>query len=186
VKLIGAGPGRPIRLAHHLGGVCLTPEAVDLRTAVPREYEIFLTDWFELYEDNHGRRAAVLDPDADSHRDRQRLEPVGDSEESAAREFMQAGGWSVWTLGRPPRGIRGPDLIQQRIEQLASGFDYATATREERADLVARLLADTRPVNRQALADHWGVNRSTITRLYTLGKQLHQNSAKGGRAVSSA
>ena len=77
-------------------------------------------------------------------------------------------------VGRRPRGIRGADLIRQQIERIAQGFDYSTATQAVRASLVVRLLDSEQPVNRQALADYFGVDKSTVTRLYQLG--LHQNS----------
>jgi hypothetical protein len=117
-----------------------------------------------------------------------------DYEGLQAVDWLADGGWHVREDGstglpahRPAKGIRGADLIRQRIDQLAPGFRYESAAREERADLVVRLLAKPRPVNRQALADFWNVDRSTITRLNSLGKKrLHQNSAKGGGAVSSA
>ena len=108
--------------------------------------------------------------------------------------WLAGGGWHIREAsatgqkpGRPAKGLQGPEFIYQRIRQLAPDFEYKSATREERADLVILLLAPPKPVNRQALADLWGVNRSTITRLNTLGsRRLHQNSAKGGGAVSSA
>ena len=193
MKLIDAPPAEPIRLALHCGGICLIPEAAELRTTVPREHEIFITEWFKVHEDNYGRRKAVLDPDSDNHNDRERLESLSDTGELQAREFMQFGGWSVWTpgvTGRPPgrpvKGVRGPDLIRQRIDQLAPGFEYESAPREERAELVVHVLAKPRPINRQALADYWGVSRSTITRLNALGKRLHQNSTNRGRSDSAA
>ncbi len=111
-----------------------------------------------------------------------------------ANEFLAAGGWSIQNAGssgsrqgRRSRGIRGDDLVGQRIEQISPGFDYRSAHRAERAELVVALLGPPRPVNTQALADFWRVDRSTIWRLRKLGDSLLQQKApKGGGVFSSA
>jgi hypothetical protein len=107
--------------------------------------------------------------------------------------FLDSGGWHVRKAGatgrprgRPVKGNRGVDFIRKRIEQVVPGFDYQLASREERAELVAALLEPPQPVNRQALADLWNVNRSTVTRLNSLGRELlHQKCPKRGEVFSS-
>jgi hypothetical protein len=140
---------------------------------------------------HYGRRKRVLLP-------RQGVMPGGrarkwEDMDASRVEFLRSGGWIIRKLGgsglpngRPAKGVRGPDLIKQRIEQLAGqGFDYKSASRDQRAELVAQLLAPPRPVNTAALAAFWNVNRSTIWRLNESGEsRLQQNLHKRG-GVSS-
>jgi hypothetical protein len=119
----------------------------------------------------------------ESEFERLKLNPRWTNRDAVVVDFLRRGGYrlvNAGSTGRAPgrqaTGLRGGDLIGQRIKDLAPGFDYAAATRPERAALVLNLIDSSQPVNRQALADFWGVNKSTITRLYQLG--LHQNSPK--------
>jgi hypothetical protein len=87
--------------------------------------------------------------------------------------------------GRPAAGLCDQRQIAKHIQRLMPGFDYTSASRDIRAELVLQLLAQPWPVDAAALAELWGVkSRVTIWRLQKHGEALlQQNPDTGGRAV---